>query len=389
MSAGASRYCAMESQCSQYRVLGEPAKLRKTSQSSVCEPCSSAGHDPADPTRRSEALEPSGKAKCPICPNFPFKLVEDEGEYVCSTCAAVFQTARTLLHAGADEADIVSTLTFAKLAAEPGWWQRWQDYLREAYGTKSWNMTSWLFQREKPNVLPLEVLNGTVLMRQNPLFWRVGWYFGPVTSLRQVHIYVVSRSVKAHQVAELYEQILDRYKTPSHPLASVSVRPGFAESWVQLSIGPDIGLSPDEVRRLLSIDPSKMPYFPAPELVQALCERYLAPVDRRNDRSFASLLIGRSGGPSMSAGALIPTYVAWYVGIRAVLSHAPPSRGIVLPKARVDVARILNRHLLGPCGFSKLPESSWSSNDAVWKNVKKLSRSFIITELQFLQNLPG
>ncbi len=183
----------MESQCSQYRVLGEPAKLRKTSQSSVCEPCSSAGHDPADPTRRSEALEPSGKAKCPICPNFPFKLVEDEGEYVCSTCAAVFQTARTLLHAGADEADIVSTLTFARLAAEPGWWQRWQDYLREAYGTKSWDMTSWLFQREKPNVLPLEVLNGTVLMRRNPLFWMIRRYHGTM-SLRQVRIFVVSRT---------------------------------------------------------------------------------------------------------------------------------------------------------------------------------------------------
>ncbi len=234
-------------------------------------------------------------------------------------------------------------------------------------------------------MLPLEVLNGTVLMRRSPLFWMIRRYHGTM-SLRQVRIFVVSRSVKAHQVAELYEQILDEHKTPSHPLASISVRPEFAESWVRLSIDPHIVLRSDEAKRLLSFDPSKMPCFPAPELVQAVCERYLAPVDRRNNSSFASLLVGRSGGPSMSAGALIPAYVAWYAGIRAVLGHVPPSRGTVPPKARAYVARILNRHLLGPCGLPKLPEPSWSSNDAVWKNVKKLNKSFIITEVQFLQN---
>ncbi len=378
----------MGSRCSQYQVLGEPTKLRRTSGSSVCEPCLLAGYTPSDPRRPSEELETSGKAKCAICPNLTLKPVEDEGTYVCSTCSAVFQTARTLLNDRAEEAAIVPTLTFARLAARPGMFGVLKGVLQETYGTESWGGISWAFQRKLPSVLPLGVLNGAIILWQKPIFPEVKWY--PGTGLvRQVRIYVVSRPVKAQQVAELYGKVLDAYETPSDPRVRCSIRPEFIEPWVRLSIDPDIVLRQDKARRSFSDPSEKMPFFPAPELVQALCERYLAPVDRRNNGSFASLLIGRSGGPSMSARALIPAYAAWYTGIRAVLDHAPPSKRTVPHKARAHVARTLNRHLLGPCGLSLLPEPSWSSNDAVWKNVETFTKTFLKTEIQLLRDPLG
>src|SRR5918994_999167 len=39
MVSPSKRYCARGSRCTQYRMLGEPAKLRSSSKSDLCEPC--------------------------------------------------------------------------------------------------------------------------------------------------------------------------------------------------------------------------------------------------------------------------------------------------------------------------------------------------------------
>jgi hypothetical protein len=45
----------------------------------------------------------------------------------------------------------------------------------------------------------------------------------------------------------------------------------------------------------------------------------------------------------------------------------------VLPKkTNLAVAKILNEHLLGPCGIQTLPEYRVSSHDSIWRNTKKV-----------------
>jgi hypothetical protein len=63
-----------------------------------------------------------------------------------------------------------------------------------------------------------------------------------------------------------------------------------------------------------------------------------------------TLLTGRLRGPDFKPHNLVPACVAWYVGGRRAL--------IRQPEMQPQVTKMLNQHLLAPCGKGPLPESS-------------------------------
>ncbi len=73
----------------------------------------------------------------------------------------------------------------------------------------------------------------------------------------------------------------------------------------------------------------------------------------------------RQGGPPFKPDNLIPAVVAWFVGGRGKLLQRP---GL-----RPGVAKMLNEHLLRPCGKLELPEDTWLSSDTVWRDAGKVA----------------
>ena len=101
------------------------------------------------------------------------------------------------------------------------------------------------------------------------------------------------------------------------------------------------------------------------------------------------MLQGRDRGKSMSAKSLIPAFVAWYLGVDAASEGDPTprkNRATVPIESKVHIARVVNRHVLDPCGLKELPEDSRLSDESLWRNVKKVDKSFLKTETLVLQD---
>lgn len=69
-----------------------------------------------------------------------------------------------------------------------------------------------------------------------------------------------------------------------------------------------------------------------------------------------------------TAEKIVPAFVAWHVGVNI--------GGKIPPWDRTRVSRILNKHLLDPCGRPALPEGHWSPEDTVWRDVEALRLRF-------------
>jgi hypothetical protein len=85
--------------------------------------------------------------------------------------------------------------------------------------------------------------------------------------------------------------------------------------------------------------------------------------------TFANRLDFYGKAHKKTPGKLIPAFAAWHVGGKA--DEEVPSA------SRPRVARVLNHHLLEPCGLTQLEENDSNSAELVWRDVKVLWPRFI------------
>lgn len=101
--------------------------------------------------------------------------------------------------------------------------------------------------------------------------------------------------------------------------------------------------------------------FPHPQAVARMYEglRGLMAFTEAN-----TLLRGRLRGPAFNPHNLVSACVAWYVGGRRALIGRPE----MIPQ----VAKMLNEHLLAPCGKGPLLDQS-----PVWRNTEKVAAALL------------
>ncbi len=186
---------------------------------------------------------------------------------------------------------------------------------------------------------------------------------------KEVNIEVYLRSAKPKEVAELYSQALSRHNIPFAWSSKGATKWGFSDHFLTITVDPGDEITPERARMLSRR--RRQPTFPPPQLIGEDCKSHLGSVDKRKPRGFAYFL-GESPGPGAKAENLIKACTAWYAADRGWM--------IENPKMRPEVARLLNQHLLIPCGREPLPEDSWSSTDAVWRDAKKVSQSLVRLE---------
>jgi hypothetical protein len=131
-----------------------------------------------------------------------------------------------------------------------------------------------------------------------------------------------------------------------------------------MTVGSGKELNEGQVARM-SLS-GRQPVFPPSQLVAAQYESLKGSVNSRKFRGFAYALGGRQSGPAASPDNLIPACVAWYLR----------ETGGISDKHRL--ARLLNQHLLAPCGKRDVGETS---DNAIWKNIDKVADSIMRVEL--------
>ncbi len=184
-----------------------------------------------------------------------------------------------------------------------------------------------------------------------------------------VKVKVFSRHAKPPEVAARYKDVLlDRF------IEYLGSRGGNI-GWSFQDTHLDITIRPEEVvpahyhaeinvvTGAKAFPRDRLYAFPSPSLVQGVYGTLLGSADKRTRWGFASFLddVGRPW--NMNAETAIPACVA------ALLEKECGGR----PKVRRPiVARALNAHVLSPLGLTELPESSWSSDQTVWRDAEKV-----------------
>ena len=108
--------------------------------------------------------------------------------------------------------------------------------------------------------------------------------------------------------------------------------------------------------------------FPPPQLVAELYRSLKGSVHSKRFRGFAYALEGRQSGPTASPDNLILACVAWYLR----------EWGGINDKHRL--ARLINQHVLEPCGKRLI---GVTSDNAIWKktSIEKVADSIKRVEL--------
>jgi hypothetical protein len=176
------------------------------------------------------------------------------------------------------------------------------------------------------------------------------------------------RSVKPEEVAEHYERWLGREGLAYDKSSQGTFGWEFSDAYLAMTVGPGKELNEGQLART-SLTGRQL-VFPPPQLVAGLYSSLKGSVNSRKFRGFAYALAGRQSGPTASPDNLIPACVAWYLR----------DPGGVKDKHRL--VRLLNQHLLAPCGKREI---GVTSDNAIWKNIDKVADSIKRVELA-LQN---
>jgi hypothetical protein len=392
----------MGERCTQARFLGgKPNRLRSTSNSDLCDRCIQEGYTPEDVPSSHSLLAPNGQTAdellgCAICEQ---PAVASYGDYYfCEghwqqlqqegviavwspvnetppppeeAFSELFRAARVLFTGTVTEEEcIIHTLAFANRASALPELNALRDQfakiekensgtLREQFSTN--------FYRTFRGLVPVAVSDEVLILRKVPMFVYAAKY-SESKVVKEVVIDVFKRSVQPAEVAEHYERRLVEEGLSYEESSQSTLGWEFSRAYLAMTVGPGKELNEHQVARLLL--GGRQLSFPPPQLVAEQYKILKGSVHKNRLRGFAYALEGRQSGSPFSPDNLIPACVAWYL-------REP---GGISDKHRL--ARLLNQHLLAPCGKRDI---GVSSDDTLWRNTDKVADS--VKRVEFaLQN---
>jgi hypothetical protein len=306
----------------------------------------------------SPSKEPSEKlVRCECCLRDveEHDLYESGEDRICERCQALFKAAKVLSEkVDADEVDIISTLA---LAAHCGW-DVPEDYSRK-------------YRRFEAK----GVLKGVPMLRLKPMAADVVTY--PRSRLvRHVRIEIFSKFTRPEHIAEHYQEILASEGLPVWKSSPGSIRWEYQTGILVVDVGPREEIAASRLEHSAAYPQVYRFSFPLPSVVKAVSEALIGSPKRpgtKGDEMFASGL-GDHGRPrTKEARTLIPACVAWWVGEHEISNNETNHR---VSDRRRHVARMLNRHLLGPLGKPLLVDDPYSSSDPVWEDAQEVGSRF-------------
>lgn len=339
-----------------------------------------------------------GEKECDGCRlpflDFQTDFVNHAGDSLCRWCRAIFWAATVLFDEGIEHENLViPTLAFAKYAAEI---PEYNDLVKTGGGRATSRdlakillvagmispgemergYLGWDFVREIEGVPLIRVLPFTVFVENHQ----------DTQILKQIRVQVLSKYAEPKNVRERYAQVLAEQNVQWDDSASGCVSHNFWGGYLDIRIRPNDELIYNEValdRELIErykdyflrkaypeSYPTERPdsylyLYPPPQYIEACYKALRGPL-RKTKTTGESQLFDLYGKPNMkTAEKVIPAFVAWHLG-----AHVVPATG------RPRIAKMLNKHLLVPCGKKPLPEDSWGNDDTVWRDAKELSERF-------------
>jgi hypothetical protein len=343
---------------------------------------------------RHEAEECDG-CRLPFL-DFQTDFVNHAGDRLCIWCRTVFWAATVLFEPEVGEEDVViPTLAFAKysagipeynklVAGEGGGGKPTPADLARVLlgaamispGELERGYLGWDFVREVQGVPLIRVLPFTVFAEEHR----------GKQLLKQIRIQVLSKYAEPKDVRGCYERLLAERGVKWDDSASGCVSHNVWGSYLDVRIRPtdeliykDVALDRELIERhkdyfIRKAYPESYPSerlddypypYPSPRYIEASYKALRGLLRSTKPVGIAGALDLYGKPSNRTLDKLIPAFVAWHLGADV----APATR-------RPEIARTLNKHLLGPCDKETLPEDSWRSDDTVWRDAKELSKRF-------------
>src|SRR5215213_7650508 len=390
-----ARYCAMGGRCKLYDApSGKAQKLGRYHKGTICDQCRAAGYHPQDappfdskPTADKVATTQLARcAKCgqPAVGSYGessfceehreqlysegitvFSPIVDPPQPPEESFSELFRAARVLFaYNVTEEEQIVPTLAFANRASALRELQSVKGQFAKV-GDSEERREEFLidFYQRFRGLIPIAISNEVLLLRRVPMFLNAVRYPG-TTVVKEIMIDVFMRSATTDEVAERYERCLVEEGLAYDESSQGTFGWRGLDACVAMTVGSGKELNEGQVARM-SLS-GLQPVFPPPQLVAAQYESLKGSVNSRRFRGFAYALGGRQSGPAASPDNLIPACVAWYLR----------ETGGIRDKHRL--ARLINQHVLAPCGKTDI---GVTSDNAIWKNIDKVADSIMRVEL--------
>jgi len=173
---------------------------------------------------------------------------------------------------------------------------------------------------------------------------------------KAARISVYSRAVKPQEVAQVYERLLNEYGIHTDQCSGGSVAWSIEDVTLVLTVRAMKELETWRVSYFNTYPAGRVYSFPPVSVVSDFYGTLLGSIDDRTYSGYAYLLAESGGHAPHNA---VTGSVAWLLGERR--NDATPPR-----VRRPRIAKVLNKHLLAPCGKEELPETYWVPDHTVW-----------------------
>jgi hypothetical protein len=320
--------------------------------------------DPIDVLGPDFPLEPSELPTCDLCGmpaeelrEMPFRLRDGTKgvDYACERCRAVLDAAETLLDNDVTDENVIVT-TLAVAASDGMTWPMVGEEPPED------------FALDHPEFELTRAADGKPLLHMRTFVVHPIRYTG--TNLpKEIRIEAFSKVAKAGEVAARYEEILRKENIPSENCTGFSFECDTDNLILTMSVKPRAELDPIRIKRLTTYPQAPAHHLPPPNIIREFYRELLGSTDDRTFRGSAYALGDHGRSQTKSQGTNILACLAWCFG-EGHNTSTPAER-------RPRISRALNRHLLSPYGMTELPENGWSSDQAVWGNIKEVAQRFM------------
>lgn len=275
---------------------------------------------------------------------------------------ALFEAARLLLKEDVSEEDqAIPTLAFAaEIGRANSNLVDMRDRLTAAQVShERWEAESEKFVRAHPNLRPVRVTGGVLVLEWVPVSVEVVDYAHPKIVMPRmvvIEVYPHRYMVDPDYVGAMYENTLSAKGIVYGDWLTGSMSFRFFSGRLSIQLDHRLGDAP--VERLQALYPDGKPVFPHPYWVRRYYEMLMG---TPSGPGFAQYLITRSRGRTPGSDTLIPACVAVY------LRHYGKIEG------RKEIHRLLNEHVLSEI-WKTLPVESYGSSEVnqLWRDVEKI-----------------